>query len=272
MKTYIFASDPHGTGKKWIDNVKQMQSIYPTAITIFGGDYIDGRKYSAETLNFVQNQTKTKKNIALLGNHEQMLLDFVSSNNELDLKLNYDLWKENGGKSTIKSLTGRNWSYQQSAYQLNYHHQTLINWLRTLKPLYITPEIIFIHAGLDLEKENPIQETSKSDMMWLREDYWWEPDNGLRQTHYYWHHNPLRQAIVSGHTPTCLLYGRYDDDLNPIKGNLNDESFNCPVKTIKYPNEAPRIFTDGGCHSQLKNHNGNIVAITQSGNILNIIN
>lgn len=271
METYIFASDPHGTGQPWINNVKKMTQLYPDATIVFGGDYIDGRKFSLETLNFVKDQTEKNHAVALLGNHEQMLLEFINASNQMDQKLNYDLWKQNGGKSTIKSLTKRNWSYRQSAYQLRKQQTPMIKWLETLKPSYITGTLVFVHAGFDLNLKNPLTETSISDQIWIREDYWWETDCDLRNPNYYWHHKPLAQTIVSGHTPTCLLYGRYDTDPNPVTDKSNDKNFDCPVKSIQYPNEAARIFTDGGCHSQLKDHCGNIIAINTNGKILKVI-
>ena len=65
---YIFASDPYGTGQPWIGLVKAAEEKYPTVKVIFGGDYIDRRKFSQETIAFV---------VVLVGNHESMMFDFV---------------------------------------------------------------------------------------------------------------------------------------------------------------------------------------------------
>ena len=80
---YIFASDPHGTGKAWINLVKQAQTDYPDAKLVLGGDYIDGRKYSKETLDFVMEQAANPNVEVLLGNHEDMLLNFVEKGDDL---------------------------------------------------------------------------------------------------------------------------------------------------------------------------------------------
>lgn len=96
---YVWASDPHGTGQPWINLVKQAQQKYPNSQTIFGGDYIDGNAHSLETIAFVYDQVEHHDAIALRGNHEQLMHDFVEYNN--------DLWFYNGAKTTIKSLFGR---------------------------------------------------------------------------------------------------------------------------------------------------------------------
>ena len=91
-KYYIWASDPHGTGQPWIDLVKQAQAKYPDSETIFGGDYIDGNKFSLETVKFVYDQVKFHQASALAGNHEQLMYEFVEHNN--------DLWYVNVPKRT----------------------------------------------------------------------------------------------------------------------------------------------------------------------------
>lgn len=68
----IFASDPHGTGQPWINLIEQAKQKYPDAQIVFGGDYIDGRSFSKETLEYVMCSVKHDHAIALLGNHEQV--------------------------------------------------------------------------------------------------------------------------------------------------------------------------------------------------------
>lgn len=55
---YIWASDPHGVGQPWINLIQQAQHDFPNQQTIFGGDYIDGNKYSKTTVDFVIDQVK----------------------------------------------------------------------------------------------------------------------------------------------------------------------------------------------------------------------
>lgn len=274
MQTYIFASDPHGTGKPWINKVQKMQAHYPDAVTVFGGDYIDGRKYNKETLEFVFRETKQNNAVALLGNHEQMFLDFIFAKNTAAKFQNYEIWKENGAKSTIKSLTGHNWSPTKSANQLIQQNSDLIEWLITLEPLEQTTTLVFVHAGLDWQKPDPINGTSRDDLMWLREAYWWQKENIFNQyTVKNWAHNPTKKTIISGHTPTCLLTGKYDFNQGIVKPSpAEQQSYNCPIIKVKYPNEPARYFTDGGCHGQMPNHTGNIIAINEHGKILKTLN
>lgn len=73
MTMYIFSSDIHGTGTKWISLIERAKNKYPETQVVYGGDYIDGRKESKETLDYIMND---KNAIVLRGNHEQMMLDF----------------------------------------------------------------------------------------------------------------------------------------------------------------------------------------------------
>lgn len=246
-KYYIFASDPHGTGQPWIDKVNKAYHDYPSAKIVFGGDYIDGRKYSKDTVDYIMNMTK-KGHIALMGNHEQLMLDAVSGKN-------MDLWNINGAKTTIKSFCGRSWSFPKRINFFKYMNTDFIEWARKLPDIFVTSNIVFVHAGLNLNKEDPINQTSHYDKIWIRDEYIKQPNS------IYFAHNPLKKTIVTGHTPTVFINGKFDDtDIIVAPPST------CPVIEIKYDNEFPRFFTDGGCHGNNTN-TGNIVVLNESGKL-----
>ena len=91
--TTIFASDFHGTGDAYINKIEKMRAKYPAAQIVFGGDYIDGRKYSKQVLNYIRQMQINHHAVVLKGNHEDLMLEFVRSGNRWD----YDAWRENGG-------------------------------------------------------------------------------------------------------------------------------------------------------------------------------
>ena len=136
MKYYIFASDPHGTGKPWIDKVQKALNYYPTAQIVFGGDYIDGRKYSKETVDYIMKMCEDG-HIALLGNHEDIMLDTVINNHIFD-----SIWKLNGYKSTIKSFCGRDWAYPKNIGKFYHYAIYFVNWARELPIQFETENII----------------------------------------------------------------------------------------------------------------------------------
>ncbi len=262
---YIFASDPHGTGRPWIDLVQQAQRLYPYAQTVFGGDYIDGRKESKATLEFVMQQVKSNRAVALCGNHEQLLLNFVNHGDQL--------WYINGAKTTIKSLLGQGMSRKVAQIELRSNIYT--QFINSLPLLYETKEVIFVHAGIKCQYRDwdnlAYYNNSVNDRdefyQWARESYWWQnkTSNDL-----IFQHNNTGKAIVTGHTPTCFIKGKYDTPQKGISEFLYDDmkEMHCPVKMVKYDDEKPRIFTDNGCHSGMVSHNGNIVVIDRHGHIV----
>lgn len=66
---------------------------------VFLGDYIDRGKDSSLVIKFIRKLQKENKNvIALMGNHEDMLLEYYKNGD--------DTWLWNGGKATQKSYYG----------------------------------------------------------------------------------------------------------------------------------------------------------------------
>lgn len=263
MTDYLFASDPHGRGNPWIKRIENMRHKHPHAYLIFGGDYIDVGPDSKDILAYIINLEKRGKAKALLGNHEQMLLDMIT----YDDQTMYQTWLQNGGSKTVMSLIGLNTdkaSYQTVKTAIIQRYNQWLVWLLKLPTIIETDQLLFVHAGLNLSKPNPVDQTPILDQLWLREKYWYGASI-LSQTHHTWAHNPLAYTIITGHTPTCLVTGQYDYETQNKKFKRTDR---CPIKIVQYPEEKARIFTDGGCHSLLPNHDGNIVLINEAGQVL----
>lgn len=257
---YIFASDPHGTGQPWIDKVEMMKSKYPDAQVVFGGDYIDGRAYSKETLEYVKSQVEDNNAVALRGNHENLMLNALFYGE-------FGLWKMNGAKSTIKSLLGRGYSDNKTSLEIKKKHSKLIEWMKNLPVMYETENILFVHAGFDMSLEDPVEDTSDEDKTWVRDEYMY----GMQD---YFAHNCTEKAIVTGHTPTVFVHGRYEnDEYDPIEKRefYSDDDYECPIVTVQYPGEPPRHFTDGGCHGDLDYNTGNVVCLDSNGDLIDVI-
>lgn len=264
-KYYIWASDPHGTGQPWIDLVKEAQEKYPDNKTIFGGDYIDGNKFSLETVKFVYDQVKFHQAVALAGNHEQLIYEFVEHNN--------DLWYINGAKSTIKSFFRRGYSKKvtQEKLRSNPYYIFLINL-----PLVIeTSKLIFVHAGIT-PKTNVNHQRRLNDKtyatyfnLWARDEYFY---NDVKNKVFA--HNLTGKTIVSGHTPTGLISGKYDNSQAGFDVTYTNEQndFACPIRKIQYPNEPARYLTDNGCHG-IRSHHGNVCVFEkQTAKLVDVLN
>lgn len=65
--------------------------------------------------------------------------------------------------------------------------------------------------------------------------------------------------------------GIYDETLDYKKMKHRPFTRNIVFK-IQYPNEPARIFCDGGCHSNYKQNNGNVVVLDEQGNVVEVFN
>lgn len=179
MKTIVIG-DVHGCYnelKELInDLVESGEYNKDTDKLVFLGDYIDRGKDSRLVVEFIRNLQKNNKNvIALMGNHEDMLLNYYRG---ID-----NWWTFNGSNDTLKS-------YEEHKEQF----EDDVKWMRML-PLYHEDEhFIYVHAGVDVDK--PLEEQDKHTLLWTREPFLYA------EKEYY-------KRIVFGHTPTVNLIGEY---------------------------------------------------------------
>ena len=98
-ENYIFISDIHGNHET-LGLIEQAKKDFPYAQLVTGGDYIDGRDSVKEVLDYLIEQ-KSEGAIVLLGNHEQMLLNYANEREHQD-----GIWFFNGGSDTLRQLLG----------------------------------------------------------------------------------------------------------------------------------------------------------------------
>lgn len=262
---YIAFSDVHGNSQS-IDLIERAQFDYPSAQLVGLGDYIDGRRNSKMVLDFLIRM-KSKGAIILRGNHEQMLLDYARG---FDLE---HLWFFNGGKTTLRSLFGpKNLSFKAGRRLLL--DSPYVDFLMSLPIMLETPSYLFLHAGVkpvanfddlslyhkdngqtDLENYNEFR-------LWARKDYFFT----RKDWNIFFAHNETGKTIVTGHTPTALVVGYFEDKRVITKAPFTK----CVVKPLKYDGEAARILIDNGNHSRYPTHDGNIVVLDGKGNIIKV--
>lgn len=133
------------------------------------GDYINRGKRSKELIDFIMNLQSQNYSIHLLkGNHEDMIFDSIDLEN----------WT-NGEPETLSSFGIKHLKNLKSTY---------INWFSNLKYYDEKENIIFVHAGLNFNFENPLED--KKSMMWIQ--------NWYSSIDYNWLSN---KAIIHGHAP-----------------------------------------------------------------------
>ena len=154
-------------------------------IIVYLGDYVDRGPYVRETLDLlVENALPGFESRFLMGNHEQLLLNFLEDPQVLQT------WIFLGGQSTLLSYKVRSPGSGFSPERGEEVRQELIRaipekhleFLNRLEPFYKAGTYLFVHAGirpsLDLEDQKP------EDIYWIRDDFLsCKADHGLKVVH-----------------------------------------------------------------------------------------
>jgi serine/threonine protein phosphatase 1 len=158
--------------------LSQLETTAPHAQQVFVGDYIDRGSQSAEVLSFLKDrhQTQAKPPICLLGNHEEMMLNFLRFPQE-----DGNRWLRHGGLQTMVSFGITNLSENNESTALLAARDsllrnidpTLVTWLEELPRWWQTGNLAVVHAGADPSLEMPKQ-TERSLT-------WGHPDFGVKQ-------------------------------------------------------------------------------------------
>jgi serine/threonine protein phosphatase 1 len=243
-----------------LPRLRRVQARYPDATTVLIGDFIDcfGENNSGLTLleDIRLMQSADPQHVkVLMGNHEAGALNFFAN-------FNSDDWLDYGGLSTLLAEAKRlnlvpNGTSQIAQERLALttrkslltHKSALISWVAAL-PLTLTiGKLAFVHAGLNLTLASPLTDTSDYNRLWLRNSYFYTPNS--------WDifaHNLSGYTLVSGHTPTGKVRGRYENDVMPAKSVSPSNS----IYAIQYPGEPPRYLIDGGAGDHNPHQLGNI--------------
>lgn len=159
---------------------------------VFVGDLIDRGPQGKDCLLLAQKLVDSGQAVCLLGNHEDILLQWLADPEE-----NLEWYLRNGGEATIDSLLHPNalteYSASEAAGHIRSRYPELINFLQERPLYYETPHYIVVHAGINTELPD-WHDTSRRDFLWIREPF----HNGVNRT---------GKTILFGHTPTPALFG-----------------------------------------------------------------
>jgi serine/threonine protein phosphatase 1 len=149
------------------------------------GDYIDrGPQASGVISHLIAPAPPGFRRVCLLGNHEQMMLDF------LDDPALHAYWVEEGGLETLASY-GVATRPARTADDLRAEFVRLLpiehrRFIASLPIMLALPGWLFVHAGL--RPGVPIDRQSEEDLIWIREPFL----SGR---------SPRGYRVVHGHTP-----------------------------------------------------------------------
>ncbi|MFI5341730.1 MAG: metallophosphoesterase family protein [Candidatus Methylomirabilales bacterium] len=139
----------------------------PEDRVIFIGDYIDRGPHSREVVDLLLQLPYPS--IFLMGNHEKMLLDYLAGGDT-------SLYLLNGGLATIDSYGGDPGNIPQD--HLGFFHG--------LRPMYETPDHLFVHAGI--RPLVPLDRQELKDLVWIRQEF-------------YQFVGRFPKPVIFGHTP-----------------------------------------------------------------------
>jgi serine/threonine protein phosphatase 1 len=198
--TYYAIGDVHGMAKSLValealilDDRRRRGG---KAAVIFLGDYVDRGPDSRGVIERAMELERLAEDMddfavhALLGNHEQMMLDAYDAEHGTA----EEHWFMNGGAETVKSYArGREAGKRAWRDTIDEAH---IDWLRSLPTMLVDErrKLVFVHAGID-----PVTYPDCKDeiRIWTRSPRFFDPDR--------WPDRPELEGIrvIHGHTPTA---------------------------------------------------------------------
>ena len=152
---------------------------------IYLGDYIDRGPHSCQVVNEVMRDVE-KGAIALLGNHERVMLNALTTEPNKNRINDMLLWLGNGGQKTLDS-------YEKSGNKAKKGH---LDYFASL-PLYVECEkYFFVHAGVNPIRK--IEDQTEEDFLWIRHDFLNASDLSRATS----------KIVVFGHSPTIAFTGK----------------------------------------------------------------
>jgi serine/threonine protein phosphatase 1 len=182
MKRYV-VGDVHGCYDELIELYHKIdEHANGNFRMIFVGDYVDRGPDSKKVVDFVMKMQK-RGDIALMGNHEDMLLD---------------------GDFTYAAETLLSFSAMRVELP-----DYVTDWMRTLPKYYEDDTIIVAHAGVN--PSFPMDQQTDQTLLWLRYN---NNVPAFADKHFYHGHTPFLQknpegAIDRTNVDTGCVYGGY---------------------------------------------------------------
>lgn len=206
MSTFV-CSDIHGNYDAWLKALKKSGINFDAGDKlIILGDLIDrgDKSYDCLSYTFDLIDKYPEQVIYLMGNHEEMFLDFLTVNNPesshgYEKLMKYGRrWLENGGLQMVTSFLGDTTEYYVddllNLYNIFHEKYGFVNKLNDL-PYYFIDEnhnIVCVHAGF--KSGIRLKEQKSTHMLWIRDEFYksFEPVKSDQLD---------GKLIVHGHTP-----------------------------------------------------------------------
>ena len=134
MKRTLVIGDIHG-GLRALHQVLERAKVTKEDKLIFLGDFVDGWSQSPQVLDFLIALDQQQKCIFIRGNHDELLLNWLNSDNE---NIDVTMWYNHGGEATVLAYSTVSESRKQQH----------IEFLTNLKDYHLDKHHrLFVHAG-----------------------------------------------------------------------------------------------------------------------------
>ena len=149
------------------------QAYQGTKIVVYLGDYVDRGPHSMQVVDYLlANSLPDFKTVYLLGNHEQVLLQFLEGHS---LALAHD-WFGFGGLATLQSygvtLRGIPTQKDLPRLQAEFAEKCPVTHRQFYQTLALSFELggyFFVHAGI--KPKLPLTKQIADDMLWIRDEF-----------------------------------------------------------------------------------------------------
>lgn len=242
---YYAIGDIHGMYdklKEMIVKIKEDAKNHPGIIKhlVFLGDYINRGPESKQVIEFLRQKPGLSEFDVhcLKGNHEQMTLKILTP--PLNANNVYRWTNSAGGNATLESYGWYGWSEKPSIKEVTKKIQSLgnfmasnelfrkhLSWMAILPTSYVTPEHIFVHAGI--KPGVALDKQQDQHLLWIRNGFLDHPDP-----------HPGNRTVIHGHTrekDPKITSNRIGIDTSAYAGG----QLTCVVLENGHPNKFIRV-------------------------------
>ncbi len=138
------------------------------------GDYVDRGPDSMGVLETMCCLIEAGYDVRpIRGNHDEMLLRTIINDHDDYSEMYFDTW----GRYTLESFEIKASGHSISKYELLHFPELIVpdffpskylNLLESLPYIQVEPDYIFVHAGLDMSRNDPFSESDSYHMLWSR--------------------------------------------------------------------------------------------------------
>ncbi len=169
---FFAIGDIHGCAPKLQSLLKKLHAIDLNLPIIFVWDYVDRGEDNADVLRQVMALSKQANVTCLIGNHEEMMLNFLENPQRYASR-----WLRYGGLQTLASFGVRGVSAGNKGEPLDAAAANLreamgeemIDWLRALPTHWVSGNVAVVHAAAD--PALPISEQLPKTLRWGHPDF-----------------------------------------------------------------------------------------------------